>query len=272
MRVTVGLGLSLGGDAVPELVVSQPSDDVADLLPAAWHEAAEQAHVPRRHRVLGLAVLLIAVGLSLAMPVAGAITITAGITVLRAADRAAGRRAVRRATRGPRRSDPFLLLASMPWMLLTAVVETILLAPLVLLAAVITVAVAMAVTGGGHLALAVATIAAMYSVICCLGPRSRAPRRQLNQFLDVAARTPLTVAMVALMLGTVAAGVTALTVPGRPDFWPVHGLGGILLGLHQAETGPCQPPPPAMRLTTLCAPSHGTGGPSVQAVPHGKPR
>ena len=254
-----------------DVIAYQPPDDVADLLPAAWYQTAEQMRVPR-HRVIGFAVLLIAVGTSLAMPVAGAIAVTAGITVLKAADRAAEGLAARRNARGPRRSDLFLLLASMPWMLVRAVAGTILLAPLVLLAAAIAVAVAIAATGGGHLALAVAIVAAVYTVSCCLGPGSRAPRRQLNRFLDVAARTPLTVAMVALMLGTVAAGVMSLTVPGRPDFWPAHGLSGILLRLPWTETGPCQPPPPAMRLTTLCAPPHDTDGPSLRAIPHGKPR
>jgi serine/threonine kinase PknH len=256
---------------VPGLIANQPPDDVADLLPAAWYEAAERAQVPRRHRVLGFALLLIAVGISLAMPVAGAIVITAGITALRAADRAGESLAARRAARGARGSDPFWVLAWMPWMLLRAVIETVLLAPLVLLAAAVAVVAAMAATGGGHLALAVAAIAAGYGVICCLGPRSRAPRRQLNRCLDVAARTPLTVAMVALVLGTVAVAVMSLTVPGRPDFWPARGVSGVFLRLHQAETGPCPPPPPAMRLTTLCAPPSGTGVPGARAVPRGKP-
>jgi len=254
------------------VIAYQPSDNVADLLPAAWYQPEEQAQVPRRHRVLGFAVLLIAVGISLAAPVAGAMTVTAGITVLRAAYRAAETLAARRAARGPRRSDPFVLLASMPWMLVRAIAETILLAPLVLLAAAIAVAAAIAATGRGHLALAVAAVAAVYTVSCCLGPGSRAPRRQLNRFLDAAARTPLTVAMVVLMLGTVAAAVMSLTVPGRPDFWPAHGLSDIVLRLPQAETGPCQPPPPAMRLTMLCAPPPGADGPSLRAIPHAKPR
>jgi hypothetical protein len=254
------------------VIAYQPSDNVADLLPAAWYQPAEQAQVPRRHRVLAFAVLLIAVGISLAMPVAGAITVTAGITVLRAAYRATERLAARRAVRGPRRSDPFVLLASMPWMLVRAVAETILFAPLVLLAAAIAVVVATAATGRGHLALAVAAVAAVYTVSCCLGPGSRAPRRQLNRFLDAAARTPLTVAMVVLMLGTVAAAVMSLTVPGRPEFWPARGLSGTVLRLPWTETGPCQPPPPAMRLTTLCAPLPGAGGPSLRAIPHSKSR
>lgn len=237
-------------------ISSQPPDDVADLLPAAWYVRAEPAQVPRRHRLLGFAVLVIAVGASLAVPVAGALAVTTGITVLRAADRAAERLAARRRARGPRRRDVFLLLASMPWMLVRAVVETILLASLVLLAAAISVAAAITATGGGHLALAAAAVAGVYTALSCLGPRSRAPRRQLNRFLNAAARTPLTAGMIALMLGVIATAVLSLTVPGRPAFWPAHELRGAILRLPGLDSGPCQPPPPALRLTTLCAVPH----------------
>ena len=245
----------------------QPPDHVADLLPAAWYVTAEQAQVPRRHRLLGFAVLMIAVGASLAIPVAGAIAVTAGITVLRAADRATERLAARRHARGRRRRDLFLLLASMPWMLVRAVVETVLLASLVLLGAAISVAAAITATGGGHLARAAAAVAVVYTALSCLGPRSRAPRRQLNRLLNATARTPLAVGMIVLILGAVAAAAISLTVPGRPAFWPAHELRSALLRLPGLESGPCQPPPPAMRLTTLCAAPHSADQPLPSASP-----
>lgn len=245
----------------------QPPDNAADLLPAAWYVTAEQARIPHRHRLLGFAVLVIAVGASLAVPLAGAIAVTAGITVLRAADRATERLAARRHARGPRRSDLFLLLASMPWMLVRAVVETVLLAPLVLLAAAIAVAAAMTATGGGHLALAAAAVAGAYTALSCLGPGSRAQRRQLNRFLNATARTPLTAGLLALMLGALAAAVISLTVPGRPAFWPAHDLRSALLRLPGLESGPCQLPPPALRLTTLCAAPHSADQPLPSANP-----
>lgn len=253
-------------------IVHQLPDDVAGLLPAAWHVTAEHARVPRRHRLLGCAVLVIAIGASLAVPVAGAIAVTAGITVLRAADRAAERLAARRHARGPRRRDPFLLLASMPWLLVRAVAETILLALLVLLAAAIAVAAAITATGGGHLALAATAVAGVYTALSCLGPGSRAPRRQLNRFLNATARTPLTAGMIALMLGAVAVAVVSLTVPGRPAFWPAHELRSALLRLPGLEPGPCQPPPPAMRLTTLCAAAPSADQPRPGPAPHDQPR
>lgn len=38
----------------------------AGFLPAAWAEQAEEPQVPRQHRVLGFAILLLAVGASVA--------------------------------------------------------------------------------------------------------------------------------------------------------------------------------------------------------------
>jgi hypothetical protein len=222
------------------VITDQWANDAADILPAAWYVPAEEAQVPRRHRLLGFAVLVIAVGASVALPVAGAIAVTAGITVLRAADRATEAFTAWRYARGPQVWDPLLLIVSMPWMLATSVIETVLLAPLVLLAAGIVVAAAVTALGGGHLAVAAAAVAGVYTVLSCLGPRSRAPRSQLNRFLNVIAQTPLTAAMAALMLGALAAGVLSLTRPPRPVFWPVpelHSTPVHLPGMNQAHAG-----------------------------------
>src|SRR6266566_3286865 len=223
-----------------QAIAGQWPDAAVDLLPAAWYVPAEEAQVPRRHRLLGFAVLVVAVGASLALPVAGAIAVTAGIAALRAADRATEALTARRYARGPRVWDAFLLMVSMPWMLAWSVVETILLAPLVLLAAGIAVAAAIIAMGGGHIALAAAAVAGVYTVLSCLGPRSRAPRRQLNRFLNAIAQTPLTAAMAALMLGVLAAGVMSLARSPRPVSWPVPGPHSApihLPGVNQAHAG-----------------------------------
>jgi len=223
-----------------QAIADQRPDAAAGLLPAAWYGPAGEAQVPRRHHLLGFAVLAIAVGASLALPVAGAIAVTAGITVLRAADEATEAHVARRYARGPRVWDPFLLIASMPWMLARSVIETILLAPLVLLAAGIAVAAAIIAMGGGRVALAAAAGAGVYTVLSCLGPRSRAPRRQLNRFLNATAQTPLTAVMVALMLGALAAGVMSLARSPRPVSWPVPAPRSApvhLPGVSQAHAG-----------------------------------
>ncbi len=244
------------------VIAYQPPDDVADFVPAAWYATAEPELVPRRHRLLGFAVLVIAVGASLAAPVAGGIAVTAGVTVLRAAGRATESLAARRRRYGRRRRDPFVLLASAPWMLAWAVLETALVASLLLLAAVFAVVAAVTLMGVRQPALATAAVAGVYAVLTCIGPRSRVPRRQLNRFLDHVARAPVTVGAVALMLGTVTVGLIFLTVPGRPALWPTHNLRAALVRLSGTETGSCLPPPPAMRLTTLCAAPHGADEPS----------
>jgi hypothetical protein len=110
----------------------------------------------------------------------------------------------------------------------------------VLLAAGIAVAAPIIATGGGRVALAAAAVAGVYTVLSCLGPRSRAPRRQLNRFLNAIAQTPLTAAMVALMLGALAAGVMSLARSPRPVSWPVpepHSAPIHLPGVNQAHAG-----------------------------------
>ncbi len=203
---------------------------------------------------------------------AGFITVTTGITVLRAAGRTTEGLAARRRARGPRRRDPFVLLASAPWMLAWAVVETALLAPLALAAAALLVALAIkVVVGGAHPTVAAAAVAGGYAVLFCLGPGSCAARRQLNRFLDPIARSLLTGSVVALMLGAVAVGVIALTVPGQPAFWPVRNLQTELVRLTGASSGECLPPPPAMRLTVLCAAPHDANSPTPRATPADRP-
>jgi hypothetical protein len=256
---------------VASVIAYQPPDDVAGLVPAAWYVAAEHVAtdpelVPRRHGLLGFAVLLIAVGASLAAPVAGGIVVTVGVTVLRAAGRATESLAARRLRRGRRRSDPFVLLASAPWLLAWAVVETVLVAALVLLAAAIAVVTAVTFMGARQPALAAAAVAGVYTVLICVGPRSGVPRRQLSRFLDPVARTPLTVGVVTVMLAAVAVGVMFLAVPGRPALWPTQSLRAALVRLTGTESGACLPPPPAMRLSTLCAAPRGTDGPSPRAA------
>jgi hypothetical protein len=235
----------------------------AGLLPAAWEIPAEEPQVPRQHRLLGFVILLLAVGASLAFPVAGVVAVAAGITVLRAADRATETLAARRFARGRRAADPFVLVASMPWLLVRSVIETIALAPLVLLAAAIVVAVPIMATGGGHLALAIAAVAGLYTLLSCLGPRSRSPRRQLNRLLNAVAHTPLTAGVTTLMLCALAAGVILFAVPRGATYWPTQGRPGAFVNIPWVGSGPCQAPQSATQLSLLCA----AGGFEPSATP-----
>jgi len=149
----------------------------------------------------------------------------------------------------------------MPWLLARSGIETIMLAPLVLLAAAVPVAVAIIALGGGHLALATAALAGIYTLLSCLGPRSRPPRRQLHRFLNAVAHTPLTAGVTTLLLGALAADVIVIAVPGGPAFWPTHGLPGAYLNLPGAVSGPCRAP--QSELSLLCA----AGGFDAPATP-----
>ena len=248
------------------MIAYQPPDEVTDLLPAAWYASADPRPLPRPHRLLGLAILIIAVCASLAAPVAGAIAVTAGVTALRAAGRATESLAARRLAHGRRRPDLVVLLASTPWILAWAVIETVLVASLMLLAAAIAVAGAVTLTGVQHPGLAAAAVAGLYVVLICAGPRSRVPRRQLNRFFDPVARTPLTAGLVTLMLGAVAVAMISVTVPVRPAYWPGSSLRTAFARLTGTESGACLPPPPAMRLTTLCAAPPAANGPHPRAA------
>jgi len=227
------------------------SDDAAGLLPAAWYVSRGETWVPRRHRLLGFAVLAIALTVSLVLPVAGAIAVTGGIVVLRAVDRAAEAFAARRRARGPGVCDPLVVAMFMPWALGAAVVETVLLAPLALLAAAAVVAAARIAMGREHLALATATAAVAYTAVSCLGPRSRSPRRGLNRFLNAIAPTPsaagraepgAATAAMPLLAGPgedlTTRGRAAPGTPrpaagrrGRRRFWAVKRFLGVAIGL-----------------------------------------
>ena len=212
-----------------QVTAYQEPDDPPGLLPAAWYVPAGELQVPRRHRLLGFSLMVIAVGISVAVPVAGPIAVTAGLIVLRTADRATESLEARRYARGPRAWDPLLVAANTPWMLVTAVGVTILLAPLLLMAATAIAAAGIAM-GGRHLDLA-AAIAAVYTVLSCVGPGSRAPRRELNRFLNAITRTRPDPGQ-----ARPRAEMTALALPAGP-----YPDGEDPAGPRRAVTGPPRP-------------------------------
>jgi hypothetical protein len=212
-----------------QVIAYQEPDDPPGLLPAAWYVPARELQVPRRHRLLGFSLMVMAVGISVAVPVAGAIAVTAGLIVLRAADRITVSLEARRYARGPRAWDPLLVAANTPWMLVTAVGVTLLLAPLLLMAATAIAAAGIAM-GGRHLALA-AAVAAVYTVLSCVGPGSRAPRRELNRFLNAITRTRPDPGQ-----ARPRAEMTALALPAGP-----YRDGEDLAGPRLAVTGPPRP-------------------------------
>lgn len=183
---------------------------------------------PGRHRLLALATLAMAVGASLIMPVAGTAAVAGLLTLLRTADRAR-RGHARRVARGSRARGLLLLAGSIPWALARSVIETALLAPFLLAAAGLAVAGLAAAGGaithhGAHALSAWAAVAAAYTVVSCLGPRSRSARGELNRAFDVLASAPLTAVMSLLTLATLAATIVCVTLVKAPPLWPLAGL------------------------------------------------
>jgi tRNA A-37 threonylcarbamoyl transferase component Bud32 len=206
----------------------RPAED-ADRLPAvrpvpvrravSTAPVARSARRPRRHPLLALAVLALAVSATLVLPVAGAVTVAALLTLLTAGYRARTGLAGRRSFRGPRLWDPALVIWSFPWVLTRSAIETILLAPVLLAAAGDAVAGATTWLHGAHLPLTGAAVAAVYTALSCLGPWTRPARRQLHRVLH--ASSSLEVVVTILTLGVIAMIIAVLGLIQPPSMWPL---------------------------------------------------
>ena len=188
---------------------------------------------PRRHRTLTLAVLVMAVGITVILPVAGTALVLALIAVFRAGDRAQRGLAARRSTRGPRPTDALVVVLSTPWALARSILLTMLVAPFLLLIAAVVTVVLITVMRGSQLLVVGAYGAGVFAALNCLGPGSRAPRRQLNRLFNAIAPTRLAGAAAAIMLGALAAAFVCMAMIKAPVYWPApdpHSLLGQLPG------------------------------------------
>jgi hypothetical protein len=174
-----------------------------------------------------VATMVAAVGISVILPVVGALGSLAFIVLLRAGDLVRQHAAQRRSARGARPSDPAVLAALSPWYLLRSVLSCLLLAPFALVAAVVAGGVAISLSPGHHLPRAVAAGAGALVAFYGLGPGSGRPRRQLHQLYAAMATTRAAQAvalagMTALALATLAA---AFSWPSL--YWPAGAPGGV---------------------------------------------
>ena len=170
--------------------------------------------------VVGFAALVGAVALSVLLPVAGTIIALAVITLLRAADMAQTALAERRSLRGARPSDLVLVTVTAPWTVVRAVLKTVFIAPLALLVAVPAAIAAVILVRAGTLPSALSWGAGAAVAMYCLGPGSRAPRRQLRRMSSAVIRTRgvLLVACISTMALALAVVSSALSQP--PLIWP----------------------------------------------------
>ncbi len=177
--------------------------------------------VQRRHPMLVLATMVIAVSVSVALPVAGTLLALAAIVLLRAGELAQRGVDQRRTARGARATDHLFAAAAFPWFLVRSVLASVLLAPLALAVAagvgVVTLVTVPVDSMPRAVAYGAGTLVAFYG----LGPGSGKSRRQLNRIFTaiIGTRTTEAVALIGLWALAVAALAAAASSPAA--YWPL---------------------------------------------------
>lgn len=205
------------GPQGPRPAVPEPRDQRGQDDP---REARDKRPPSRPSTAAGLAIMVAAIAITVVLPVAGLVAALAVITLLRAADRAQSKLAVRRSVYGPRASDLVVVLVSAPLTVARALLTSILMAPLALIAGTAAYGLAVVFTHSMNMpragAIAAAAVVAWYG----LGPGSGRPRRQLNRMAGAVARTPASAAAVALAVWGVAAAAVLFAWSQPPYYWP----------------------------------------------------
>jgi hypothetical protein len=248
-----------GGLAPPYRGPAESAADVADLLPPVDYSRldrsgrarASQAPVPSGngrpgnpqlagHGFVSLAFGVMAVALSVLLPVAGTLLALVVITLLRAADQAQSGLAMRRSVRGPRPSDVFIVIITAPWTVARAVLTTVLLAPFALPVAAIAAAASVIVLHADTLPQAGGWAAGAAVAWYCAGPGSRRPRRQLRRISAGVIRSPAAMTVAIISTWALAAAAVSAAFSQPPLVWPaaswmlphLPSLGGTL---HSAQ-------------------------------------
>lgn len=188
---------------------------------AAGQRAAGQRAAGQEPKWLpGLAFAVAAAALTVMLPIAGLIVSLAMITLLRSADLAQNRLSARRSLRGPRPSDPLVVILLAPLSVARALLTTLLLAPMAL--ATGAAAWAATIVATHHAESTRAAAFASAAVVACysLGPGSGRPRRQLRRLMSPLARTPLAATGAAVATWCLAAAAITLATSQPPYYWP----------------------------------------------------
>ncbi|WP_084219307.1 serine/threonine-protein kinase [Spirillospora albida] len=180
------------------------------------------------YRVISLLVLAALLGYAAFMPIYALVTTLVGVLFLRMSDKAARGMEDRRTRRGPRSGDAVAAAFRTPLHLPGAVMTTVLLGALSLLAGLVLLIVlifAMPDMTASH-AIAYSSMAVIG--LLCLAPGSGAPRRQLARVWG--ALLPRTEAAAAgvLIVGVFATVLIALSQRQPPDTAPLDGMGQSL--------------------------------------------
>ena len=175
----------------------------------------------RPNTMVGLALMVAAVALTVVLPVAGLLASLAVITLLRAADRAQSKLAVRRSVRGPQASDLLVVLVTAPLTVARALLTEVLMAPLAVIVGAAVYGLAVVFTHSMNMPRAGAYAAAAVVAWYGLGPGSGRPRRQLNRMAGAVARTPASAAVIALAVWALAVAAVMFASSQTPYYWPV---------------------------------------------------
>jgi predicted Ser/Thr protein kinase len=225
------------GSPPPYRGPAEAAAEMADLLPPVDYHQPDRARGPQAppsangkaaavppaggHGLVSLALGVMAVALSIVLPVAGTLLALIVITLLRAADRAQSALAVRRSVRGPRPSDILIVIVTAPWTVARAALGTVLLAPLALPVAAVAAAASVVVLHADTLPKAGGWAAGAAVAWYCLGPGSKRPRRQLRRITGSVIRSRA--AMVVAIISTwalAAATISAAASAQPPLVWP----------------------------------------------------
>ncbi|MEU5877931.1 serine/threonine-protein kinase [Spirillospora sp. NPDC047279] len=211
--------------------VQQRRPDVQQRPPAPEpRDAPTRRDSPERrkpygwYRVMSFLVLVALLGFAHIAPLLAVGLTIAGVLVLRAGDKAAKGMEGKRTRRGPRAGDALAATFKSPLHLPGAVMMTLLLAPLALIAGGILLGVLMFTNDAMTASRAIAYSAMLVVGLLCLAPGSGAPRRQMARLWG--ALLPRTEAAVvgAVVLGLFAGVLVLLSQQQPPDTTPLNGM------------------------------------------------
>jgi predicted Ser/Thr protein kinase len=197
-----------------------------DAGAAASQRRADGSQRARPNRLLGLAVMVIAVSMSVLLPIAGMLSSLAAITLLRAADRAQSALTVRRSVRGASATDVLVGVVTAPWAVARSLLTLVLLAPVALAVAAAVAIVTLVMVRPNPAPLAGAYAAGAVVAFYGIGPGSGGPRRQVNRMAGAVARTRASSAVAAFVIFSLAAAAVVAATTEPPLYWPM--ISGLL--------------------------------------------
>jgi hypothetical protein len=214
------------GDVLPPVRYAPGRAGPPSGAPAWGQNAPARAGTGRSPAgsLLVVAMVAVAVVVSVVFPLAGTVISLIALMALRAGNQTVGRLSRRRSRRGARPSDALLAAFTFPPALAWSALRSVLLAPAALVAAGI-VAVIAIIASPGNVPLACAYGAGTLVLFYGFGPGSEASRKPIRSFFDTVADTPITAATAVIAVGAVLIMAIAVAASHPPFFWPDSGLG-----------------------------------------------